>query len=197
MGRSSSPPPSPSLPAAARSGQSGEWSCVTGYDDDCFVVNEARVAGSVILLPRLRLLWNATAPDQMTVDSLRVVTLIKPPIGERNRGFCRTGRSSPVESWSVSEYAAALPSAEVLILGTGASMVVPSPEVLGYFQSQGVAVEFMRTVDACATFNFLMEEQRPVAAALLTILPVQHPVSTAGCVMVMHTYGYRQPRCVR
>lgn len=56
---------------------------------------------------------------------------------------------------------------EVVLLGTGARQQFPSPEVLRLLYEQRIGVEVMDTSAACRTFNVLVAESRPVAAALI------------------------------
>jgi uncharacterized protein len=56
---------------------------------------------------------------------------------------------------------------EVVLLGTGARQVFPSPELLMCFHRRGIGIEVMATAAACRTFNVLVSERRKVVAALL------------------------------
>jgi uncharacterized protein len=56
---------------------------------------------------------------------------------------------------------------EILILGTGAKMRFPRPEVLRPLIDARVGVEVMTLQAACRTYNILAAEDRKVAAALL------------------------------
>lgn len=59
---------------------------------------------------------------------------------------------------------------EVLLIGTGIRAQALSGALLRRWRQEiGVAVEIMDTGAACRTFNVLMAEYRPVAAALLAI----------------------------
>jgi len=59
--------------------------------------------------------------------------------------------------------------AEVVLLGTGASMAFLPPELRKAIKAQGLAVEVMDTAAACRTYNVLMAEGRQVVAALLPV----------------------------
>ncbi|SJL02556.1 uncharacterized protein ARMOST_05887 [Armillaria ostoyae] len=63
------------------------------------------------------------------------------------------------------------PRPEILLLGTGARLVLPPPFVRTYMSRLGVQVDTMDTKNACSTYNVLAEEGRRVAAALLPISP--------------------------
>jgi uncharacterized protein len=56
---------------------------------------------------------------------------------------------------------------ELVLLGTGETSLMPSPEYLAWFNSRGIGFESMTTPAACRTFNVLLEEGREVAAALI------------------------------
>lgn len=56
---------------------------------------------------------------------------------------------------------------EVVLLGTGARQQFPDPVLLGILHAQRIGVEVMDTAAACRTFNVLVTEGRPVAAALI------------------------------
>lgn len=56
---------------------------------------------------------------------------------------------------------------EVVLLGTGARQQFPDFTVLRLLQEQRIGVEVMDTSAACRTFNVLVAEGRPVAAALI------------------------------
>lgn len=56
-----------------------------------------------------------------------------------------------------------------LLLGTGSRQVLPSPALRAAFREAGIALEAMDTGAACRTFNVLLGEGRPVAAALIAV----------------------------
>ncbi|XP_044307903.1 NADH dehydrogenase [ubiquinone] 1 alpha subcomplex assembly factor 3 [Varanus komodoensis] len=59
------------------------------------------------------------------------------------------------------------PKIEILILGTGDKVQRLDPAVLKLMRQCGIAVEVQDTPNACATFNFLITEQRVTAAGLI------------------------------
>jgi len=59
--------------------------------------------------------------------------------------------------------------AEILLLGTGATLRFPSAAFTGPLIEKGIGVEIMDTAAACRTYNVLVSEGRNVAAALLMI----------------------------
>ena len=59
---------------------------------------------------------------------------------------------------------------ELVVLGTGADLRLPDPEVYGALLSQEIGLEAMTTTAACRTYNLLAQDGRDIAACL--ILPV-------------------------
>ena len=64
------------------------------------------------------------------------------------------------------ERLAKLPS-EVIILGTGKSIVFPSPALSKPLIEKGVGLEVMDTPAACRTFNILRGDGRKAVVALI------------------------------
>ncbi|HSM69748.1 MAG TPA: Mth938-like domain-containing protein [Xanthomonadales bacterium] len=56
---------------------------------------------------------------------------------------------------------------EVVLLGTGSRQHFLAPRDMYFFYRQGIGIEVMTTDAACRTFNVLVTEGRPVAAALM------------------------------
>ena len=56
---------------------------------------------------------------------------------------------------------------EIILLGTGARLRFPRPEIIHPLIRAGVGIEVMDIQAACRTYNILVAEQRKVAAALL------------------------------
>jgi uncharacterized protein len=56
---------------------------------------------------------------------------------------------------------------EIILLGTGDSLVFPAPELSILALQQGIGFEVMDTGSACRTFNVLAAEDRNVVAALM------------------------------
>lgn len=56
-----------------------------------------------------------------------------------------------------------------LLLGTGPHQIFPSPDIRAAFVEAGVGLEAMSTGAACRTYNVLLAEGRPVAAALVAV----------------------------
>jgi len=55
---------------------------------------------------------------------------------------------------------------EILILGTGKTIHFPDPKIMATLQQHGIGLEVMATDSACRTYNFLVSDERRVAAAL-------------------------------
>ncbi|HHM05784.1 MAG TPA: hypothetical protein ENJ19_08575 [Gammaproteobacteria bacterium] len=58
---------------------------------------------------------------------------------------------------------------EVVLLGSGARLLWPAPDVLAPLLEAGIGYEVMDTAAACRTYNILMGDGRRVAAALCMI----------------------------
>jgi uncharacterized protein len=67
---------------------------------------------------------------------------------------------------------AALP-VEILLLGTGASLSFPHPQLTQPVRDAAIGLEVMDTPAACRTYNILLAEDRRVAAAL--VIPADKP----------------------
>lgn len=60
-------------------------------------------------------------------------------------------------------------SIDVLLLGCGSAMQLPSRDLRGALRERGIVLEPMDTGAACRTFNVLLTEGRRVAAALIAL----------------------------
>ena len=58
---------------------------------------------------------------------------------------------------------------QVLLLGTGQTQIFPGEAVRAALREAGIVVEVMNTGAACRTYNVLLAEGRPVAAALIAV----------------------------
>jgi uncharacterized protein len=56
---------------------------------------------------------------------------------------------------------------EILLLGTGGTLVWPEADLMSALAPRGIGLEIMSTPAACRTFNVLVHERRRVVAALL------------------------------
>jgi len=64
---------------------------------------------------------------------------------------------------------AALTPPGFLLVGTGEVQVFPKAEIVAQFAEAGLGLEAMSTGAACRTYNVLLAEGRPVAAALIAV----------------------------
>lgn len=55
---------------------------------------------------------------------------------------------------------------DILLLGTGETLIFPDISLYGHLINHGIGVEIMNTAAACRTYNALSAEMRNVAAAL-------------------------------
>jgi len=74
-----------------------------------------------------------------------------------------------IDAAAMAPIIAALEPPAFLLLGTGARQVFPPIEVRGAFIDAGLGLEPMDTGAACRTYNVLLREERPVAAALIAV----------------------------
>lgn len=58
---------------------------------------------------------------------------------------------------------------EILVLGSGTQHVFPDFSLAAELKSHGIALEVMNTRAACRTYSVLVNEYRPVAAALIQL----------------------------
>lgn len=56
-----------------------------------------------------------------------------------------------------------------LLLGTGSRQVFPTPDIRAAFDARTIGLEAMDTGAGCRTYNVLLAEGRPVAAALIAV----------------------------
>ncbi len=74
-----------------------------------------------------------------------------------------------IEAESLSALRETGPPVELLLIGTGASMVRIDAALRREIKSWGIVVDAMDTGAACRTYNVLLLEERRVAAALLPV----------------------------
>lgn len=58
---------------------------------------------------------------------------------------------------------------DIVLLGCGGAFVPPPKGLRQALKERGLALEWMDTGAACRTFNVLLAEERPIAAALLPV----------------------------
>ena len=83
-----------------------------------------------------------------------------------------------IQAWDVATVAELTParlapvlarrdSIDFILLGTGAEHRMPPPDVIAALKAAGIGVDVMSTGAAARTWNILIAEGRPVAAALI------------------------------
>jgi uncharacterized protein len=112
---------------------------IEAYGPSGFRVSGVTYAGAVIVLPESTLSWRVAAMTDVTVDSL-----------------------APVHQRAGSEEAI-----EILLLGCGRRMMPVPPPLRLELRQRGIVIDAMDTGAACRTYDVLLTEGRPVAAALL------------------------------
>eukprot|EP01135_Chromosphaera_perkinsii_P010644 Nk52_evm44s2192 gene=Nk52_evmTU44s2192 len=70
------------------------------------------------------------------------------------------------------------PRVEILVIGTGTKVEAIDMKVREFFRSKGIALEVLDTANACSTYNFLCEEGRVAAAALIPVSEIAEPKFT-------------------
>jgi uncharacterized protein len=58
---------------------------------------------------------------------------------------------------------------DILVVGCGKQFAPPPPDLRALLRKIGIGIEWMDTGAACRTFNVLVIEGRPVAAALIAV----------------------------
>lgn len=61
------------------------------------------------------------------------------------------------------------PPVKVLLVGCGRRMTLLAPDLRKALRDAGLVVDVMDTGAACRTYNVLLGEKRPVAAALIAV----------------------------
>jgi uncharacterized protein len=75
--------------------------------------------------------------------------------------------ASDPENLEITELEPALAlNPEVIIVGTGTSLILPKIDLMTEISVHGIGLEIMDTPAACRTYNVLVYEQRAVVAAL-------------------------------
>ncbi len=116
-----------------------DFQVIQGYGDGGFRVSGLRHDGSILVVPTRTLAWPVTSLAAATPEAFAALADERPPI-------------------------------EILLLGTGGRMqVIPASLRRRLREVLGIGVEVMDTGAACRTYNVLVAEMRPVAAALLAV----------------------------
>ena len=113
---------------------------VESYGGGRFRVSGHVFDGPILVLTDRTVPWSVTGVADMTLESLT-------PIADAARDG----------------------AVDLLLVGCGARMTPPPPEIRQALRQFGVVLEPMDTGAACRTYNVLMAEGRRVAAALIAI----------------------------
>lgn len=114
-----------------------DFQVIQGYGDGGFRISGLRHEGSVLVFPSRTIAWPVVGLAAMTVDGFAALADEQPRI-------------------------------EVLLLGTGSRLQAIAPTLRRRLREiYGLGIEVMDTGAACRTYNVLVAEARPVAAALL------------------------------
>lgn len=62
-----------------------------------------------------------------------------------------------------------IPRPEILLFGTGKTLIQPPSAIRSYLTNLGIQLDVMDTRNACSTYNLLTEEGRRISAALLPL----------------------------
>lgn len=79
----------------------------------------------------------------------------------------RVQSSKDITEDSLSLFSILEPKIDILIIGVGDKGEQVNPRVIKYMRNKGISIEILPTESACTTFNFLNDERRYVAAALI------------------------------
>ena len=112
---------------------------VQGYGKGGFRVSDHEWRGPIIVLPTRTLPWPATGFADLALSDFDAI---------RDAGD---------------------PPIELLIIGTGAKLLLLPSRLRADLRALGLALETMDTGAACRTYNVLIGEERRVAAALLPV----------------------------
>jgi uncharacterized protein len=114
-----------------------DFQVIQGYGDGGFRISGLRHEGSVLVFPSRTMAWPVASLAVLRLEDFIALTAERPHI-------------------------------EVLLLGTGSRMqAIPAALRHGLREAYGLGIEVMDTGAACRTYNVLVAEARPVAAALL------------------------------
>ncbi|EDV28978.1 uncharacterized protein TRIADDRAFT_52393 [Trichoplax adhaerens] len=127
---------------------SDQMPIIKSYSSQGFSIGNIKIIGPAAILPKGFFLWKV----RITVFILREYTV---------------KRNENITARNLSLFPVLVPRIDILVIGTGNNLAVLHPDVLKYLRSNAIAVEVQDTPNACATFNFLLEEGRQVAAALI------------------------------
>lgn len=77
--------------------------------------------------------------------------------------------ASEISLQSLASAVAEASTIDLLLIGTGETLVMPDRELLDALRASGLRVDVMNTSTAARTYNFLVSENRQAAAALIAV----------------------------
>ncbi len=116
---------------------------IESYGGGGFRVAGVLYAGSVIVLPERTLAWSV--------------------------GAWSVGAADPLTEAALAPLFDAAIFLEILAVGCGRRFSPPPVVLRAALKARGIALEWMDTGAACRTFNVLLAEGRPAAAALIAV----------------------------
>ena len=114
---------------------------ITGYGPGIIRVNDEAFQDPVVVWPTQTAPWAVGDPQALTETDFQFLT--------------DTAMDEPLE---------------VLLIGTGARMQFIPPALREAIRKLGPVADIMDTGAACRTYNVLLAEGRPIAAALLPVV---------------------------
>lgn len=112
---------------------------IDGYGDGAFTIGGVVHTGAVLVFPDTTLVWDVT----LDPDAFDVAAFA--PLVEQADGL------------------------DLVLVGCGPVFLAPPKGLRVALKDQGLVLEWMDTGAACRTFNVLLAEGRPTAAALLPV----------------------------
>ncbi|QMU60680.1 MAG: hypothetical protein GKR92_02800 [Gammaproteobacteria bacterium] len=113
---------------------------ITGYKSDCVLINHEPHHKSVIVSPDTLISpWEVTDISQLSETTLASILDNHPENG--------------------------LP--EIVIMGTGETLILPEPKIIALFAQHQIGLETMNTSAACRTYGILVAEGRKATAAII------------------------------
>lgn len=152
---------------------SGEGAVISAYSESGFVINEEYTEGSVLMFPKRFWSWKPKTLDEITLEMLAPIWLHNPVPRTLSPSF--SCRSMDVYLPLCSYF-----PKEILVLGTGPTLVRPPPELLKFLLVRGIATEVCATV----RISYSMETLLPVR--LVTDVPL------AQCDLYVQLFGPRR-----
>jgi uncharacterized protein len=113
---------------------------IEAYGDGGFRISGVRHSGSVLVFPELVIAWAVARWSE--IDPAQLLSML-------------------IE--------ASRPQPELILLGTGSSLIRPDAGLRLELRAKGIGMEAMDTGAACRTYNVLLAEGRLVAAALIAV----------------------------